>query len=295
MRKNLIESHTVAPIEALTGKSWRVKIIEGDKQGSSAYYPKEVLEAQSDIVKAGTKIYLDHPSLDEAENRPERSAKDIIGFFKTDSVYESDNLYADAEFFSDVQDWVRERAEAGVIGMSIRASGEVTESESGTPTLKKFDRVFSVDLVTDPGAGGGFEEILEAARTNEKEEIMDIPKELLEALDAQAQKQEALAEAVTALVAKLTEADTAEVEESSEVDPLEVAQKLNESGLSKEAAARALAAHKAGTDLEEAIVAEKEYVEQIAESARQESFSANLEESGSKSDFSASATIFGSK
>lgn len=292
MRKNLIESHTVAPIEALTGKSWRVKIIEGDKQGSSAYYPKEVLEAQSDIVKAGTKIYLDHPSLDEAENRPERSAKDIIGFFKTDSVYESDNLYADAEFFSDVQDWVRERAEAGVIGMSIRASGEVTESESGTPTLKKFDRVFSVDLVTDPGAGGGFEEILEAARTNEKEEIMEFPTELAEALDAQAKKVDTLLEAVLAMV----EAQKpAEVEESAEVDPLEVAQKLNESGLSKEAAARALAAHKAGTDLEEAIAAEKEYVEQIAESARQESFSANLEESGSKSDFSASATIFGSK
>lgn len=293
MRKNLIESHTVAPIEALTGKSWKVKIIEGDKQGSSAYYPKEVLEAQADIVKAGTKIYLDHPSLDEAENRPERSAKDIIGYFKTDSTYENANLYSEAEFFSDVQDWVKERAEAGVIGMSIRASGEVTESETGTPTLKKFDRVFSVDLVTDPGAGGGFEELLEAERTNEKEESMEFPKELAEALDAQANDVKSLTEAVTALVTKLTEAEKPEA--PAEVDPLDVAQKLAESGLSKEAAARALSAHKAGTDLEEAIKNEKDYVEQIAESARQNvEFSANIEESG-KSEFSAATAIFGIK
>lgn len=290
MRKTLIESHNVAPIE-LTGKTWKVKIIEGDKQGSSAFYPKEVLEAQSNIVKAGTKIYLDHPSLDEAENRPERSAKDIIGYFKSESTYENNDLYAEAEFFSDMQDWVKERAEAGVIGMSIRASGEVSESENGTPTLRKFDRVFSVDLVTDPGAGGGFEELLEAERKNEKEVEMEIPKELLEALDAQALEQKALAEAVNALVAALT--PKAPVVE--EADSLAIAKELADSGLSEAARAKALAAHKAGATLAEAIKAEKDYVEAIEESAREKadkSFTANIEESD-KETISASALVFG--
>ena len=294
MRKRLIESHNVAPIEELTGKSWRVKIIEGDVQGSSAYYPKEVLEAQSDIVEQGTKIYLDHPSLDEAETRPERSAKDIIGYFKTGSTYENNSLFAEAEIFSDWQDWVKERAAAGVIGMSIRASGEVSESD-GVPTLKKFDRVFSVDLVTEAGAKGGFEELLEADRNNEKEDILEIPKELLEALDAQAKEQKALAEAVAGLIASLTPEKPA-VEESAEVDALAVAEQLAEAGLTKEGRTRVLEAHKAGADLAEAIASEKAYVESIAESARQENgFEANLEESGSKDSFSASATIFNIK
>lgn len=291
MRKNLIESHNVAPIEELTGKAWKVKIIEGDVQGSSAYYPKEVLEAQANIVQPNTRIYLDHPSLDEAETRPERSARDIIGVFRSGSTYENGSLVAEAEFFSEWQEWVKERAEAGVVGMSIRASGEVTESDNGTPTLKRFDKVFSVDLVTTPGAGGGFEELLEADRTNVKEETMEIPKELLEALDAQAQEQKALAEAVTSLVASLT--PKAPVVE--EADALTIASKLADSGLTESARARVLVAHKAGKELEEAIADEKAYVAAIEESARDKSdksFTANIEESG-KETVSASDLVFG--
>src|SRR5690606_756532 len=106
---NLIETSKVAPMEpSATGKAWKLKIIEGDVQGSSAYYPKSVLEAQSDIVEPNTRIYLNHPSLDESENRPERDARDIIGYFRTGSEYENGSLVAEAEFFSEWQTWVKE-------------------------------------------------------------------------------------------------------------------------------------------------------------------------------------------
>lgn len=275
---NLLESHKVAPME-LSGKTWKVKIIAGDTQGSSAYYPADVLESQSDIVKPRTKIYLDHPTLDESENRPERSAKDIIGFFKTGSVMEGKDLYAEAEFFSDWREWVKERAEAGVIGMSIRGTGKVEESESGVPTLKKFDAIQSVDLVTEAGAKGGFEEILEAKRiTESKEETLD--KELAEALDTQIKDVAALTEAVKLLVEALTKKDEVievVVAEAAKID-LEA---LIEAGLTKTARARVLAAAEGGADLEEAISAEKELAKEIlAEAEKTAGFEANLEESG---------------
>lgn len=291
---------SISSIENHKGK-WRARLIESDVRGSSAYYPADILKRDAHLFSKGVHMYANHMSESESFERPEGDVNNLIGVLESDAVFEEDGLYADLKIFEHKKEWVKEIAP--YIGLSIRAAGEVEESDEG-PVLKRFSKILSVDLVTKAGAGGKFVSLTESAKPgmfeeleqpNEKEEIMEIPKELLEALDAQAQKQDALAEAVTALVAKLTESEEAEVEESAEVDPLEVAQKLNESGLSKEAAARALAAHKAGTALEEAIAAEKEYVEQIAESARQESFSANLEESGSKSDFSASATIFGSK
>lgn len=290
---------SISSIENHKGK-WRARLIESDVRGSSAYYPADILKRDAHLFSKGVHMYANHMSESESFERPEGDVNNLIGVLESDAVFEEDGLYADLKIFEHKKEWVKEIAP--YIGLSIRAAGEVEESDEG-PVLKRFSKILSVDLVTKAGAGGKFVSLTESAKPgmfeeleqpNEKEEIMEIPKELLEALDAQAQKQDDLAEAVTALVAKLTESEEAEVEESAEVDPLEVAQKLNESGLSKEAAARALAAHKAGTALEEAIAAEKEYVEQIAESARQENFSANLEESG-KSSFSASATIFGSK
>ena len=279
----LIESHAVAPMEQdATGKAWKLKIIEGDTQGSSAYYPATVLEAQPDIVKPGTRIYLDHPSLSESEDRPERSARDIIGYFRTGSTYEGGSLMAEAEFFSEWQTWVKERAQAGVIGMSIRGSGSVEEAD-GVPTLKKFDTISSVDLVTVPGAKGGFEEILESERANvrEKETNMEMPKELAEALDAQAKDVKTLTESNTALVTAvqaLVEAlkPAEKVEESAK--PGEVAEALIESGLTKSARARVLTAVDGGTDLAEAIKAEKEIQAEILAEAETK-IEGNLQES----------------
>lgn len=274
----LIESHSVAPMkETATGKAWKLKIIEGDVQGSSAFYPASVLEAQSDIVQPGTKIYLDHPSLDESENRPERSARDIIGFFREGSRYENKSLVAEAEFFSEWQPWVKERAEAGVIGMSIRGNGVVEESADGVPTLTKFDRIMSVDLVTEAGARGGFEEILESNRTDVQEveeSDMEFPKELAEALDAQNQDVKALTEAVTALIEALKPQEP-EVKEASAT---EVAEALVEAKLTKTARARVLSAVEGGTALDEAIKAEQDLqAEILAES--EASLEGNLQES----------------
>lgn len=292
---NLIETSKVAPMEpSATGKAWKLKIIEGDVQGSSAYYPKSVLEAQSDIVEPNTRIYLNHPSLDESENRPERDARDIIGYFRTGSEYENGSLVAEAEFFSEWQTWVKERAEAGVIGMSIRGTGAVEESADGVPTLTKFDKIMSVDLVTEAGARGGFEEILESNRAvaQNKEEESALDKELKEALDAQVadvkamtESNKALAESVSALVEALKPA------EKKEASATEVAEALVEAKLTKTSRSRVLASVEGGTELAEAIKAEQDLQAEILEEAEKASeISGTLQESG-KSEFDFS-TVF---
>lgn len=282
---NLIETSKVAPMEpSATGKAWKLKIIEGDVQGSSAYYPKSVLEAQSDIVEPNTRIYLNHPSLDESENRPERDARDIIGYFRTGSEYENGSLVAEAEFFTEWQTWVKERAEAGVIGMSIRGTGSVKESADGVPTLTKFDKIMSVDLVTEAGARGGFEEILESNRADaqNKEEESALDKELKEALDAQVadvkamtESNKTLVEAVSALVEALKPA------EKKEASATEVAEALVEAKLTKTSRARVLASVEGGAELAEAIKAEQDLQAEILEEAEKASeVSGNLQESG---------------
>lgn len=279
----LIEAHAVAPMEQTeTGKAWKLKIIEGDVQGSSAYYPKEVLEAQSDIVAPNTRIYLDHPSLTESEDRPERSARDIIGYFRTGSTYENGSLVAEAEFFSEWQTWVKERAQVGVIGMSIRGSGQVEESD-GVPTLKRFDRIMSVDLVSEAGARGGFEEILESKRADaQKVEVSELDKELKEALDAQVADVKAMTESasklievVEALVEAVKPAPVEKIDPATEVGSLTEA--LIESGLTKTQRERVLTAIEGGAELTEAIKAEKDLqAEILSESAELEG---NLRES----------------
>ena len=282
MPKQLLEASRITP-DSLTGAVWRIKVIEGDRKGSSAYYPKEVVEAGAHLFAKGTRIYGDHPTSDEKWSRPERSYRDIIGVFESDSEYDGKDLYANARFFTKHQQDIKELAEAGVIGMSIRAAGDVEETADG-PVLKAFTSVTSVDVVTTAGAGGGFDKLLESAREvsasesvaeSKKKEEIRMDKELEAALSA-------LIEGVTKLTerADKEDADKAtalaeakrvaeEAEKPEPVDPLAVVAKLAESKLAPAAQTRVLDAVKGGKALDEAITAEQAYVKEIAESAKE--------------------------
>jgi hypothetical protein len=285
----------------LTGKTWRIKIIEGNKKGSSAFYPAAAVEAGAPLFAKGTRIYADHPSSDEKWSRPERSIRDIIGVFETDAEYEGTDLYTNATFFTKFQEEIKEMAEAGVIGMSIRASGEVEETADG-PVLKAFTSVQSVDVVTTAGAGGGFDKLLESKReetVEPKESVMD--EAMKAALDALVESGKQTAEAV----GKLAEAEAkrqadaaAALEEANkpkELSATEVAAALVEAKLTSKAQARVLAAVDAGTELAEAITAEKELAAEIlaeAKNANEPNLNGNVLEEGGKT-VSISSNVFG--
>lgn len=147
-------------------RRFRVRIIQGDVQGASAYYPAEVLRRDGPrVFRAGTKVYIDHPTVSEASDRPERSIRDLAGRLATDATYDEDGLYAVVEVYPHWAPVIE--AMADDIGMSIRASGLVEASRDPRipgPIVTKLTEAQSVDFVTTPGAGGRIVELLEAAR-----------------------------------------------------------------------------------------------------------------------------------
>lgn len=305
MPTELLEASTISK-DAMTGAVWRIKVIEGDRKGSSAFYPKEVVEAGAPLFAKGTRVYGDHPSQDQKWNLPERSYKEIVGVFESDAEYDGKDLYANVKFYSESREFIKERAEDGVIGMSIRAAGDVEETADG-PVLKAFTSVTSVDVVTTAGAGGGFDKLLESSReisasesvaeSKEKEKEMELPKEFTDALDALVESNKKTADAVAVLVERADKEDKAkadalvESQRKAEEDgkakaptAAEIAGALVEAELPKAAHAKVIAAVEGGAVLAEAITAEQEYLKNALEESGKGEFRGNgseeLKESG---------------
>ena len=146
-------------------RTWRARLIEGDRWGSSGYYPRTVLESDGPATwPAGTPIYFDHPTPSEEAERPVRSVKDLAGKIVSTPVYETDGLYADVEFYAHTAPIVE--AMAADVGLSIRASAEVESGVREDRTgwiITSLSEGRSVDLVTKAGAGGKLVSLLESA------------------------------------------------------------------------------------------------------------------------------------
>ena len=151
-----------------TGARIRVRVIDAGT-GSSGIYPASTIEAAAPLVKRGTPIYLDHPTVTESMERPERSVKDIAGYFETGGVYdvETKAIVAEASIIPHWREAVSAMAEH--IGLSIRADGEVQEAE-GRRVITRLNSIESVDLVTKAGRGGKVLALLESARPQTLEE-----------------------------------------------------------------------------------------------------------------------------
>lgn len=139
-----------------------IKIID-EGQGSSGYYPAETLKAAAAdrIFKAGTHMYVDHPSATEAFERPERSVKDLAAVLASDARYEGGALVAEAKVFPLWAATIGAMAED--IGVSIRASAEVKEAD-GQRTITRITQAKSIDFVTMAGRGGRILTVHESAR-----------------------------------------------------------------------------------------------------------------------------------
>jgi hypothetical protein len=151
-----------------TGKPrrYRARLIEGDRWGTSGYYPRSVVERDGPAAwPVGTLQYLDHPTPDEEAGRPERSVRDLAARIATTPVYEGDGLYADIEVFPHAAPLIESLAET--IGLSVRGEGTARFGEvAGRQGMivESIDRGHSVDFVTKAGAGGKLVSLLESAR-----------------------------------------------------------------------------------------------------------------------------------
>lgn len=211
----------LGPATANGGKKWRARIIASDVWGSSAYYPREVLERDgARVFTAGLPMYANHPSDTETYDRPERSVHDLVGKLVSDAVFEEDGLYADVEFYESFVKRINELHED--VGLSVRATGltEYAEMDGREgPMLVALLAADSVDVVTKAGAGGKLTSILESDRelagrpidTKGTQSVTDVTKEDFEAF------QTALLEAISGISASVAEALKPEVPEEKPV------------------------------------------------------------------------------
>jgi hypothetical protein len=241
-----------------SGNKWRIKVIEAG-WGSSGYYGADMLkEYGPQVFKSGTKVFMNHPSAGEANDRPERDVHQLAGKLVSDATFnESDkSLYADVQFYSHYAPIIKEMA--GDVGLSIHALGNAQMGEADGrkgPIVESLvaDPLTSVDVVTVAGAGGKFISLLESYKSNEaltfvdesleEEGNMSITKEEFES--AIAELKAAFVEALTPVVESVSilaeaakPAEEIEGEETPALDPVEVAEKFNESGLPKIALTR---------------------------------------------------------
>lgn len=156
---------SVAP-QAVEGKKNRLLVgLITPGQGSSGYYSQPVLEAAASdkVFAAGTHMYLDHPTESEEYERPERSVRDLAAVLTEDARWDADAgaLVAETEVFGPYAEAIV--AMKDHIGVSIRASAEVSESPKGR-TIERLVAAESADFVTKAGRGGSIMSVLESSR-----------------------------------------------------------------------------------------------------------------------------------
>lgn len=244
---------------------YRIRIIVPG-QGSSGIYTAENLAESAPLFKAGTEMFIDHPTETEEWERPERSIRDYAGIFLEDATVGEDGaLYTVCKVFSGVNELIKDKWEH--IGVSINAWCADPISEDGI--VPPIAGVRSVDFVTTPGAGGAIIDLLESIRNDNYVKEAGMDKEIESKFDELkgeiASVIEALGSKLEAAMATIQEAKAEEPTEEASVDVdsvLEAGRKIAESGLPEAAIVRVREAVKAGADVDSALESERAYLKE---------------------------------
>ncbi len=131
------------------------------------YYAPAVVRAMAPLFE-GARAFADHPAPGE---RPERSIRDIVGYYKSPRVDDEGTLRATLKVARGAEwlwDLVREAVEEGqpdLIGLSIDADARVAPGRvegRAARVVEAITRLNSCDVVTRASAGGRLERILQA-------------------------------------------------------------------------------------------------------------------------------------
>ncbi len=186
-----------------------LKVID-EGWGSSGYYSQDVLASSGPAAfPKGTHMYWDHPTEEEAEQRPERSLRDLAAVLTEDAAWrekgpDGPGLYAPIEVRAEFRPAVDQLASD--IGASVRSYAFGVEGEAEGQNgriIQEFipDPHNSVDFVTLPGRGGSITQIYESYRHRTTEAPM--PAKTTDSIEAQ------LATAIAERATAITERDDA--------------------------------------------------------------------------------------
>lgn len=272
---------TDATEQALVGKRYKVRLIEGDKLGSSGYYPADMLKQFGPkVFRKGTPMYLNHQTPAEKADRPFGVVQDFAAELTEDAYYENDGLYAEIEVFEHHIPMIRGLKDK--IGVSIRAKGTRADQPLNingklVPVFTSLTSASSVDFVVKAGAGGKIVQMTESAtedseEASELEERDKMEKEILEALESLKSSVDSRFEAMEKAIAEIpAKAEESEKEdEKVEESALDIAEALASSELDADGRARVLDLHRSTKKpLAELIESEVAYLKKHVDAANE--------------------------
>jgi len=168
--------------------------LTGDKK---RYYPAATL-VQALPLFEGAQAYADHPTRTEMKERPERSIRDLIGYYESARIDRTGGRTKIKARLNTLESaaWIRPLLNMAVsnrslCGASIHAGGSIQpKAKDGADLVESIDDVFSTDIVTKPNAGGTIERLIASEREGGEEmnfsklTIADIAKERPELIEA---------------------------------------------------------------------------------------------------------------
>jgi hypothetical protein len=150
---------------------------QGNSRDKNNYLGKTISEAVNRGVFDGEQAYADHPSKFDDNNRPERSIRDLIGYYYNSRETKTDNgvAYGATLKIQEGQDWVvglikeainfqKKFPDKQYVGISINADGDTVPTQRNGKTVNDVVRIteaFSADIVTKPARGGKFLKLVE--------------------------------------------------------------------------------------------------------------------------------------
>lgn len=151
----------------IDNRTVRQRLITAGKSKNNRVYGESVLEAAAALFE-GRQTYANHPSRADLRDRPERSVRDLTGWL-TNVEYREGALWATRHFTRNqagedtwalVREIVEGRAPGSLLGASINAVGKAAAASDGSVIVEAITAVNSVDDVTTPAAGGGWETLV---------------------------------------------------------------------------------------------------------------------------------------
>lgn len=147
-------------------------IIKAGESKNKRNYPKTVLQ-EAVFLFENSQTYRNHPTKRDIKEGAGRKIEDLTGWL-TDVQFDEGmnglvgmrhftNNAAGRDAFQLVADVIEGRAPATLLGGSINAIGKGTRDKDGSVMVEAITQVLSVDDVTVPAAGGGFEKLVAGA------------------------------------------------------------------------------------------------------------------------------------
>lgn len=145
-----------------------VTLIKPGWSANNRFYSPDVLKEAADLF-TNCKAYADHPRRSDDADRPERSVRDIVGYYAKTWVGDGGAVVGQLKVLGEASQWlwplITETVSTGVnlVSTSINALGQVREGEvegRRGNVVQKIVKANSADVVTEAAAGGKFERLL---------------------------------------------------------------------------------------------------------------------------------------